>query len=379
MDTSPDIRLQEHFNMRQYDIAVIGTGPAGQKAAIQSAKLGKKVVVIEKASVVGGAQINTGTIPSKALREAALHLTGRHNRGLFGDLQRGKRNVTISDLVGVSQHVIQGELNVIRDAFERNHIELIWGHARFRDPNTLIVERENESEMIVADRFVIAVGTRPARPPSVPFDDKHILSSDSVVHLNELPRNLIVVGGGVIGTEYACIMAMLGVRVTPIEGRQHVVGFLDQEIAEAFHYHMRREGITLRLNEKVEKIELVTSKSGSDKIVETTLASGKTIRGQSLLYAIGRQGVCSELGLENVGLTTANASRSINTIAPMSRTSTRWAMLSASRHWHRRRWSRAVWRRVTHSTSKPTRFRNCSRTGFTRSRKSRWSAKPNSN
>lgn len=303
MDTSSEIRPQEYRNMRQYDIAVIGTGPAGQKAAIQSAKLGKKVVVIEKASVVGGAQINTGTIPSKALREAALHLTGRHKRGLFPDLQRGKRNVTIADLIGVSQQVIQGELNVIRDAFERNHIDLAWGHARFRDPKTLIVERENESELITADRFVIAIGTRPARPPSVPFDDKHILSSDNILHLAELPKNLIVVGGGVIGTEYACIMAMLGVRVTLIEGRQHVVGFLDQEIAEAFHYHMRREGITLRLNEKVETIELVSSKSGSEKLVETTLASGKTIRGQSLLYAIGRQGVCSELGLENVGLT----------------------------------------------------------------------------
>lgn len=288
--------------MRHYDIAIIGTGPAGQKAAIQSAKLGKKVVAIERSGVVGGAQINTGTIPSKALREAALHLTGRTKRGLYGESYRVKRNITISDLIIVSQQVIFRELEVIRDAFERNNVDLVWGKAQFIDPNTLVVTRPGETERIGADRFVIAVGTRPARPTHIAFDDKHVVSSDQILKLDILPRNLIVVGGGVIGTEYACMMATLGVRVTLIESRNHVVGFLDQEIAEAFHYHMRRAGITLRLGEKVEAIEIVPPKDGEGALVHATLASGKTIRAECLLYAVGRQGVCAELGLDKVGV-----------------------------------------------------------------------------
>lgn len=288
--------------MRHYDIAVIGTGPSGQKAAIQAAKLGKRVVVIERNAVVGGAQINTGTIPSKALREAALHLTGSNKRGLFGESYRVKRNITVDDLISVSHQVVRKELEVIRDAFERNSIDLIWGQAKFSDPNTLFISRPSESEGVTADKFVIAVGTRPARPSNVPFDDQHVVCSDNVLKLETLPKNLIVVGGGVIGTEYACIMATLGVRVTLIEGRNQVVGFLDQEIAEAFHYHMRRAGITLRLGERVEKIAVLPPCNGTGALVQTTLASGKSIRAQCLLYAVGRQGVCKELGLEHAGL-----------------------------------------------------------------------------
>src|SRR5215475_2768282 len=142
--------------MRHYDVVIIGTGPAGQKAAIQAAKLGKRVAVVEKSSTVGGAQINTGTIPSKALREAAMHLTGRSQRGLFGESYRVRRDVTISDLIAVSRQVINHELEVIRDAFERNGVDLIWGHARFENPNLVQVTRADASERISADKFVIA-------------------------------------------------------------------------------------------------------------------------------------------------------------------------------------------------------------------------------
>jgi NAD(P) transhydrogenase len=288
--------------MRQYDLAVIGTGPAGQRAAIQGAKLGKRVVAIEESDVVGGAQINTGTIPSKALREAAMHLTGRGKRGLFGESYRVKRDITVSDLISVSRQVIHNELDVVRDAFDRNGIDLLWGHAEFIEPQLLQVSRTGESDRITAERFIIAVGTRPARPTSVPFDVQNVFSTDDILSLRCLPRNLIVVGGGVIGSEYACIMATLGVRVTLIEARDRVLPFLDQEIIEAFQYHMRRAGITLRLGEKVASIEVLPPQNGTGTLVQATLESGKTIRAQTLLYAVGRQGVCKRLALDRAGL-----------------------------------------------------------------------------
>jgi NAD(P) transhydrogenase len=288
--------------MRHYDLAVIGTGPGGQKAAIQAAKLGKRVVIVEKNSVVGGAAINTGTIPSKALREAVMHLTGAGRRGLFAGQHRVKRDITISDLISVSQQVISSELGVIRDAFDRNGIDLIWGEAHFEGPNLLQVVREHESELLTADKFVVAVGTKPARPADVPFDEQTVFCSDVLLKLNHLPKSMIVVGGGVIGCEYACIMATLGVRVTLVEGRDQVLGFLDYEIAEAFQYHMRRMGITLRLREKVETIQQLTPDNGSGVRVQATLESGKHLKAQTLLYAVGRQGVCKQLGLDNVGL-----------------------------------------------------------------------------
>ena len=289
--------------MRHYDCVIIGTGPAGQKAAIQAAKLGKRVVILEKNQVLGGAQINTGTIPSKALREAVLHLTGANRRGLFGQSCQPKRDITIADLVSVSQRVIRREWEVIRNQFERNGVELMWGRARFVGPNEIAVESGDQQQVISADKFLLGVGTRPARPESVPFNGKTILTSDEVLHLDHLPKTMIVVGGGVIGTEYACIMATLGVRVTLIEGRDKVLGFLDQEIADAFQYFMRQSGITLRLGEKVESIREVTVENGSvHQLVEARLESGKRLHSQTLLYAVGRQGVCKDLGLDNVGI-----------------------------------------------------------------------------
>ena len=294
--------------MKHYDCIVIGTGPAGQKAAIQAAKLGKKVAIIEKAKVVGGAQINTGTIPSKALREAALHLTGLNKRSLYGSSCRVKKDITIKDLVAVADEVIRHEWGVILDQFDRNHIELIWGEAHFEGPNLIQVVRDEETELLTADKFLIAVGTRPARPEHVPFNDKDVLCSDMFLQLEALPKSLIVVGGGVIGTEYACIMATLGVNVILVEGRDQVLGFLDKEIADAFQYFMRQSGITLRCGERVEAIRELDPHEGNGRsihgsLVEAQLESGKTLRAEALLYCVGRQGVCKNLGLENVGIT----------------------------------------------------------------------------
>lgn len=300
--------------MKHYDVVCIGTGPAGQKGAIQAAKLGRTVAVIEKNPVVGGAQINTGTIPSKALREAVITLTGADKRNLLGANYRAKKDVTVADLVGFSQQIIRHEWELIGSQFERNNIDLIWGHAKFVGPNELEIDGKDGPERVTADKFLISVGTRPARPDSIPFNKDTIITSDELVTLDHIPRTMIVVGGGVIGSEYACIMATLGVRVTLVEGRHQVLGFLDQEIAGAFQYFMRQKGITLRLGEKVESIEEVAAEGAEsggmpggrsrrpDRIVEAHLESGKKLRAEVLLYSVGRQGVCGQLGLDSVGI-----------------------------------------------------------------------------
>lgn len=299
--------------MRHYDLAVIGTGPAGQKAAIQAAKLGKSVAIIEKNASLGGAAINTGTIPSKALREAVMHLTGASKRGLFGESYRVKRNITIADLIYVSQQVIHHERELIRTHFDSNSCDLIFGAAEFDSPKTLRVERDDSFEIVSADHFLIATGTRPATPAHVPFDGKTVLTSDELLRLDHLPKTMMVVGGGVIGVEYACMMATLGVKVTLIEGRNEVLGFLDHEITEAFQYQMRRMGMTLRLGEKVAAIEHINSNGNgnghSAAKVRAVLESGKTLNAETLLYAVGRQGTTGALGLDKAGLVTDDRER----------------------------------------------------------------------
>ncbi len=318
--------------MRHFDLAVIGTGPAGQKAAIQAAKLGKSVAIIEKNAALGGATINTGTIPSKALREAVVHLTGASKRSLFGESYRVKRNITIGDLIYVSQQVIHQERELIRSHFDRNNVDLILGAAEFMSPNSVRIERSDDFEILSADHFLIATGTRPATPSSVPFDEKTIFTSDGLLRLEHLPKTMIVVGGGVIGVEYACMMATLGVKVTLVEGRNEVLGFLDHEITEAFQYQMRRCGMTLRLGEKVAKIERIddpppengngngNGHNGNGKSngngnghhgakVRAILESGKQLQAETLLYAVGRQGTTRAIGLDKAGLATDDRER----------------------------------------------------------------------
>jgi NAD(P) transhydrogenase len=289
--------------MKHYDLMVIGSGPAGQKAAIQAAKIGKKVCIVEKNPVLGGAGINTGTIPSKALREAVLYLTGTNKRSLFGENFRPKRDVTIEDLTYVSQQVIHNELAVIREQFDRNSIDLTWGAASFEGPKLLHVQKADSNELFTADYFIICTGTRPATPISVPFNDSSVFTSDGLLKLRCLPKSIIIVGGGVIGVEYACMLGALGVRVILVEGRNELLDFLDREIVESLQYQMRQAGITLRLGEKVSKIEEIDSPTNhSQKLVQAKLESGKLLQAQSLLYAVGRQGTTKALALENVGL-----------------------------------------------------------------------------
>lgn len=288
--------------MRHFDCVVIGSGPGGQKAAIQAAKLGKHVCIIEKSNVLGGASINTGTIPSKALREAVVHLTGLNKRSLFGESYRVKRSITIADLTYVSQQVVHSELELIRDQLERNGVELIWGSARFDQENIIFVDRPDDFEVVSGDVIVIATGTRPARPDSVPFDNKIIFTSDELLKLDHIPKTMIVVGGGVIGIEYACMLAALGVKIILVEGRHEVLGFLDDEITEALQYQMRRMGVTLRLGEKVHQIEQAPPNGADGATAQATLESGKTLHAHTLMYAVGRQGTTTALALERAGL-----------------------------------------------------------------------------
>ena len=252
--------------------------------------------------------MNTGTIPSKALREAVLHLTGATRRGLFGEQSRVKKRITIDDLIYISHQVVQHEISLVREHFDRNQIELLWGEARFESPTVVSVVRNGETDRVSADRFFLATGTQPAMPASVLFDNKTIFTSDGLIRIGQLPRSMIVVGGGVVGTEYACMMAALDVKTTLIEGRNEVLGFLDREITEALMYQMRRAGITLRLGEKVSRIEgpktvpRAGGTGGSEPLVEAVLESGKVIHAETLLYAVGRQGTTGALRLDKAGL-----------------------------------------------------------------------------
>lgn len=285
----------------QYDLVVIGSGPGGQRAAIQAAKLDKRVAVVEKSDQLGGAGLRAGTIPSKALREAALILTGMAGSRLLAGRRPVRRDVTVGELSAAVRNVIDAQLRVLEDAFARNRVTVLQGHARFTDPHTIAVEESSGSRTVTADRIVIAVGTRPAQPSHVPFNERTIFTTDTLRHIRQLPQSFLVVGGGVIGTEFACILAALGVEVTLVEGRTELLGFVDREIIEAFQTAIRRFGITLRLGEKVLKIEETVGNGGTGS-VWATLESGKVLHAEALLYTVGRQGVCQELGIEKVGL-----------------------------------------------------------------------------
>lgn len=280
-----------------YDLAVIGTGPAGQKAAINAAKMGKRVVVIEHECGVGGVCIHSGTIPSKAFREAVLHLTGYRQRRVYGASYLVKRDITMDDLIFRCGHVIHHEVDVIKAQMQRNGVDMRTGHASFADPHTLRIGAINGAQEVSADRIVVATGTVPARPDDIPFERGRVVDSDGLLELTDIPASMIIVGGGVIGVEYACTMAVLGVRVTLVDQRPRLLEFVDAELAEAFQYHLRQLGVRLRLGEAVKDVRTTTGR------ITAVLESGKQINARTLLFSIGRQGNTAELNLEAAGLT----------------------------------------------------------------------------
>jgi NAD(P) transhydrogenase len=289
-------------NTYDYDLVVIGSGPAGQRAAIQGAKLDKRVAIIEKTTVVGGVSVNLGTIPSKTLREAVLDLSGFRSRAFYGASYRVKENITIQDLLVRTNQVIEHGIDIARHQLMRNHVELISAGASFTDAHTLRLDLidGSTSRTITADKIVIATGTETTRDGHVQFDGKRIFTSDDILHLDELPRSLAVVGAGVVGCEYASILAALGVRVTLVDQRNRLLPFIDEELAAELCHHLRESRVTLRLGESVSKLEIVGTEAGER--VRLHLDSGKTILTEKALYSVGRTGATSKLNLDAAGL-----------------------------------------------------------------------------
>lgn len=280
--------------MAKYDFIVIGSGPSGRRAAIQAAKLGKSVLVIEGRMKVGGVSVHTGTIPSKTLRETALNLSGWRERGFYGRSYRVKKEIGSQDLSIRLGKTLEHEVDVLEHQFLRNGVATMAGFARFIDPHRLVVTSPDGSDLIVeGEKFLIAVGTVPHRPDGIDFTDPDILDSDQVVDIARLPRSLAVIGAGVIGIEYATIFSALDVAVTVIEPRSSFLDFIDREVIEEFVHQLRDRGVTFRLGAGVDTVT-----KGPDGRVLSMLKDGRAVRSEMLLYCAGRMGATEGLGLE---------------------------------------------------------------------------------
>jgi NAD(P) transhydrogenase len=279
------------------DLIVIGSGPAGEKAAIEASRMRKSTAIIERKSVQGGVCIHTGTIPSKTLRESAMYIAGLRQRTAYGLVGGVKADLSIKDLMHRKDQVVQQELDVIQQNMAQHRIQVIHGAGMITDPHTVVISDSSASaRVLTAEVIVISTGTRSFHPPNVPFDNKFVYDAETIIDLDLLPRSLTIVGGGVIGCEYASIFTHLGVKVTIVDPRRKLLSFLDHEIADALSYLMRKYGITLVLGDSVEQIEL----DGHQTIAVTK--TGRRIASDRLLYTAGRSGNTENLGLEAVGI-----------------------------------------------------------------------------
>lgn len=283
--------------MQTYDLVVIGSGPAGRRAAIQAAKFGRSVLVVERGRRLGGVSVHTGTIPSKTLRETVLNLTGWRERSFYGQSHRAKQEILAEDLTARLYKTLDREVEVLRHQFLRNGIQNIHATARFVSSNKLALTTESGSTTeVLFYKCVIAVGTQASRPESVPFDKQQILDSDEILNLKYLPRSITIVGAGVIGIEYATIFSALDIRVTLVDHRETYLDFVDHEIISEFTHDLRDMGIALRLGCELKGIR----KKGAN--VEVTLGDGRQVLSDMLLYAAGRITNIQSLGLEDVGI-----------------------------------------------------------------------------
>jgi len=282
----------------QFDLVVIGSGPAGQKGAICAAKMRKKVAIIDRKMTMGGVCVHTGTIPSKTLREAVLYLSGLRQRTFYGRGYALKDRIAMSDLVFRAQAVMAREIEVIKAQLRRNYVMTFEGEAKFLDPHTIEIKSEDGSHLVRGSQVLIACGTRPAHSDDIPIDGKRIFDSDQVPELPEVPRDLIVVGAGIIGLEYASMFAALGVKVTLLDQRPVLLEFADREIVESLCFQLRQLGTVFRLGEKVVSVGFDAEK---DRVF-AKLESGKSVHGQDLLYTIGRQANSDLLNLTAAGL-----------------------------------------------------------------------------
>jgi NAD(P) transhydrogenase len=284
--------------MQEFDLVVVGSGPAGRRGAIQAAKLGKKVLVIEQGKRVGGVSVHTGTIPSKTLRETALNLSGWRERGFYGRAYRVKQEISADDLRRRLLITLDHEVEVLEHQFARNRVQHIRGKASFLTPDTLqIVKDDGETIHVSGKSIMLAVGTKPYRPDSIPFDGKSVLDSDELLDIGDLPRSMAVIGAGVIGIEYATIFSALDTQVTVIDPKPTILDFIDKEIVEDFVYQLRDRNMKLILGQKADKVEKLYNGKCS-----ITLDNGRHVTCDMVLYAAGRMGATDSLNLAAAGL-----------------------------------------------------------------------------
>ena len=291
--------------MRKFDLIVIGSGPAGISAAVQARQLCRTVAIIERRTAIGGVCLHTGTIPSKTLREAVLYLTGYRQRGLYGSSYRLKRDLVVEDLMNRLHITIEHEIEVNRNLLSKHGIEVLEGTAHFRDQHKVVVmNAERDKTVYEADNILLATGTHPVRPETIPFDEDYVLDSDGILKLKSLPRSMTVVGGGVIGLEYASIFSALDIRVTLVDSRPTLMEFMDREIVDEFVHYLRKNNVILRLGESVTSVTL----EGPGQVV-TALESGKHVHSEVALFASGREGCTAVLKLDRVGIKVDKRSR----------------------------------------------------------------------
>ena len=283
---------------KNFDLVVIGSGPGGEKGAAQAAYFGKSVAIVEREGVPGGAAANTGTLPSKTLRESALYLSGFRQRELHGVDTQLKRTVTARDFLFHERFVVQSEHQRISENIERHGITYFEGNASFVDEHTVRIKSSKKDEIsITGDVILIATGSSPYHPPVFPFDDPRVYDSDTILGLDKLPSTMLIAGGGVIGCEYACMFSALGIDVSLVEGREQLLSFMDSEISDTLTRCMRNMGVELCMPEEIESVE-----AGGDLTVN--LKTGRSIKVDALLAATGRNGNTGDLGLENIQLKT---------------------------------------------------------------------------
>ncbi len=280
-----------------YDLVIIGTGPGGQRAAIQATKLGKRVAIIDSRKLVGGICLHDGTIPSKSFREAILHLSGYKERSHYGKAYRVKHDIRMEDLTSRCDGIIDDIEQTIRSQLIRNRAEIFHGFGSIDDPNHVRVKTGSKEQVLSTEVIVIATGTRPWRPNDFEFDPDCILDSDGILHMKKLPKTLAVVGGGVIGCEYGSMFASLGIKVTIVEARSGILSFVDQELVDSLVYNLREQKTSIIVNDKVIKC----SRAPDGRAV-TYMESGKRIVSEALLVSAGRVGNVEGLNLEKVGI-----------------------------------------------------------------------------
>lgn len=286
------------MGLQKFDLVVIGSGPAGEKGAVQAAYFGKKVALVEKGPAVGGACVHTGTLPSKTLREAALYVTGFQKRELYGMSLEIDREASLRQLMGRLKAVTELQVAQIGGNLDKHGVTTLKGNARFVNANEVVVEQDGvEIARLSSQAFLIAVGSSPHRPPGVPFSDSDVEDSDTILDLDRIPSSLAVVGGGVIGCEYASMFGALGTKITIIESRDALMGFLDREISAALRTSIERGGHEILFGDAVSSIQRIL-----DGPLEITLGSGRILNVDKVLYSAGRAGNTSGLGLEAAGV-----------------------------------------------------------------------------